>query len=150
MLISGAAINVTRSWRVVTDKEVEEALKREAVKRFGKDWENAKIEECSFNGRNGNMNSSVFSVAIGKNSDGWMAWNKNGCILYKGKWAEPLEEEFEPFQKVLVRDFDDNKWRIDFFSNVDDKYGFKCLTDYWYQCIPFTGNKHLLNTKKNI
>ena len=55
------------------------------------------------------------------------------------------EYEFKPFDKVLVRKDDNDFWRADFFSNMEDgKYC--CVGYFWEQCIPYEGNEHLLGT----
>ena len=56
---------------------------------------------------------------------------------------------FKPFDKVLVRDTDDQEWKINFFSHYDEKYSYSCLWYYFKQCIPYEGNKHLLGTTDN-
>lgn len=52
---------------------------------------------------------------------------------------------FEPFQKVLVRDFDHNEWHINFFERKCGNY-FLCFSGNWKQCLPYEGNEHLLGT----
>ena len=52
----------------------------------------------------------------------------------------------KPFDKVLVRDFDNNTWEISFFSNLLGGRHFKCLDLSYVQCIPYEGNEHLFNT----
>lgn len=57
------------------------------------------------------------------------------------------ETELKPFDKVLVRDSDHSKWECDLFSHLGDKDGiFVCISDWWYQCIPYEGNEDLLET----
>lgn len=63
---------------------------------------------------------------------------------------ETKKFEFNPFDRVLVRDNDDERWQAAFY----DQY----LTDngasphrvigegYFSQCIPYEGNEHLLGT----
>ena len=60
----------------------------------------------------------------------------------------PEEPEFKPFDKVLVRDFDNEDWRIDFFEKVnkDKDYRYWCIKSCWHQCILYEGNEHLLGT----
>ena len=50
----------------------------------------------------------------------------------------------KPFDKVLVRDFDNTPWEIEFFSRLLDGKHFKCLDVSYTQCIPYEGNEHLL------
>lgn len=55
---------------------------------------------------------------------------------------------FKPFDKVLVRDRNSEKWRCAWFSDYDKTLPFSFVTtgaDY-HQCIPFEGNEHLLGT----
>ena len=58
---------------------------------------------------------------------------------------------FEPFQKVLVRDFCNEKWKADYFShcNKDDcLLPYCCVGDSYKVCIAYEGNEHLLGTDK--
>lgn len=54
----------------------------------------------------------------------------------------------KPFDKVLVRDNNKQRWTIDYFSFVDKEqvYPFVCVGHYVSQCIPYEGNEHLLGT----
>lgn len=58
------------------------------------------------------------------------------------------EHKFKPFDKVLVRDDDDDRWRISFFGFYlnDDKFRYCCLSSCFKQCIPYEGNEKLLGT----
>lgn len=60
------------------------------------------------------------------------------------------ECEFKPFDKVLVRDYDDGVWKADiFFNNSDGCY--MCTGNViWAQCIPYNEQTaHLLGTNKD-
>lgn len=66
------------------------------------------------------------------------------------KVAEP-KCPFEPFQKVLVRDFCDEKWKADYFSDynaVDTSLPYRCVGGCYKVCIAYEGNEHLLGTYK--
>lgn len=54
----------------------------------------------------------------------------------------------KPFDKVLVRDNNEQKWTIDYFSFADKEqvYPFICVGHYVSQCIPYEENEHLLGT----
>lgn len=59
---------------------------------------------------------------------------------------------FAPFQKVLVRDFCDEKWKVDYFShyNEDDcLFLYRCVGDSYKVCIAYEGNEYLLGTDKS-
>jgi hypothetical protein len=54
----------------------------------------------------------------------------------------------KPFDKVLVRDNNEQKWTVDLFSFYDKDlvYKYVCVGHYVNQCIPYEDNKHLLGT----
>ena len=57
--------------------------------------------------------------------------------------------EFQPFDKVLVRDGERRTWRADFYSHEDDtSWPFCCMTgSAWKFCIPYNETtKHLCGT----
>lgn len=80
------------------------------------------------------------------------------CMLFPSKeirdWStlkvprKRKEYNFKPFDKVLVRDKDNDVWQINLFAYIciggDFKY--QTITAGWKQCIPFEGNEHLLGT----
>ena len=92
------------------------------------------------------------------------------CIEYFGFWSAtwfkehyteiflPKEEnEFKPFQKVLVRDSSISTWSADLYSHydkdgiIDEEDGSHkpthiCVGGYFNECIPFEGNEYLLGT----
>ena len=61
------------------------------------------------------------------------------------------KSQFKPFEKVLVRDAESDKWRCAFYSHFEPSgiYHY-CTTGCVYaMCIPFEGNEHLVGTTKN-
>lgn len=67
------------------------------------------------------------------------------------KRIEPIEEPhtFTPFERVLVRDADDDTWGAALFLHMatGDIMPFHVAPDVPYrQCIPYLGNEHLLGT----
>lgn len=56
--------------------------------------------------------------------------------------------QFKAFDRVLVRDEEDKKWRAEFFSHIDtdEEYPYECTGDVFRYCIPYEGNEHLLGT----
>lgn len=75
-----------------------------------------------------------------------------GVILFtaQDEW-ELVPNKFDittlkPFDKVLVRDFDNGIWDIELFSRLLDGKHFKCLDVSYAQCIPYDKNEHLLGT----
>lgn len=81
------------------------------------------------------------------------------CMLFPSKdqrdWSKfeatvrKQKTELKPFDKVLVRDFDDRKWMCDFFEGIptSSAYEYSCvLRGLVHQCIPYEGNEHLLGT----
>lgn len=84
-------------------------------------------------------------------SDGYALYD--GHLLYfkeQDEW-ELVPNKFDintlkPFDQVLVRDFDDETWEINFFSRLLDNKHFKCLDLSYVQCIPYEGNEYLRGT----
>ena len=86
------------------------------------------------------------------------------CILFPSKdqrdwskferfWDKPKVEKFNPktlhpFDKVLTRCDDSEKWGIDLFGYFDNLYkGVCCLDAYLQMCIPYNDEtKHLIGT----
>ena len=73
----------------------------------------------------------------------WPIKNQDNWELVSNKFDI---SNLKPFYKVLVRDFDNETWEINFFSRLLDGKHFKCLDLSYIQCIPYEGNEHLLNT----
>ena len=63
--------------------------------------------------------------------------------------------QFNPFQAVLVRDRNDEKWKAAFFANMTDvensnpKYVTTDRCEY-NMCIQYDGNEHLYNTNMDV
>lgn len=83
------------------------------------------------------------------------------CMLFPSKeqrdWSkfgvsdqvtdQESKHQFKPFDKVLVRDIDENEWECSLFSHIDEEGYYVCVGSWWMQCIPYEGNEHLLGTK---
>ena len=75
---------------------------------------------------------------------------------YNGKYnpdtlqVEPVKSKcpFKPFDKVLVRNYDDTVWSANYFSHYKDNNGYHyvCIDNSYIFCIPYEGNEHLLGT----
>ena len=86
------------------------------------------------------------------------------CLIFPSKdqrdwskferfWDKPKAEKFDvntlrPFDKVLTRCDDSDKWDIDLFGYFDNLYkGVYCLDAYLQMCIPYNEEtKHLVGT----
>lgn len=82
------------------------------------------------------------------------------CILFPSRdqrdWSkfgvsdqttdQKQETELKPFDKVLVRNNDDDEWVCDIFSHIDELAFYYCVGTRWEQCIPYESNEHLLGT----
>ncbi len=64
--------------------------------------------------------------------------------------VEPVKPTcpFKPFDKVLVRNYDNTVWFANYFSHYKDNngYHYACIDDSYIFCIPYEGNEHLLGT----
>ena len=100
--------------------------------------------------------------------DGRYSWFYDGeCTLFPSKdqrdwskfvkfWDKPKVEKFDPntlqpFDKVLVRDYTNVPWTIDFFSyKKKKKKNIRGVKYCWVQCIPYNDDtKQLLGTSND-
>lgn len=58
--------------------------------------------------------------------------------------------ELKPFDKVLARNSNTQKWEADLFSFKSDTGLYHCVGFIYNQCIPYEGNEHLLGTTKDV
>jgi hypothetical protein len=58
------------------------------------------------------------------------------------------EYQFEPYQKVLVRDGEHYEWKVQFFSHQGNGINcpYVCVGGRYEYCLPYEGNEHLLGT----
>lgn len=82
------------------------------------------------------------------------------CILFPSKdqrdWFKfKLKKErfdpktLKPFDRVLVKDYSDDVWKVDFYSHKDTSmtYHYRCISDTYRCCIPYNDDtKHLVGT----
>ena len=72
-------------------------------------------------------------------------WDNWECPKPKVERFDP--KTLQPFDKVLVRDSDNEKWLISFFGTIDmeREYPVSTVFDSWKRCVPYNGNtKHLM------
>ena len=64
--------------------------------------------------------------------------------------VEPVNSKspFRPFDKVLVRDIDEQTWCANYFSHYkkDPDYPYVCINGSYRYCIPYEFNEHILGT----
>lgn len=64
--------------------------------------------------------------------------------------VEPVKPkcQFKSFDKVLVRDNDEQAWCANYFSHYKNApdYFYVCINGIYHYCIPYEGNEHLLGT----
>ena len=80
------------------------------------------------------------------------------CLLFLSKdnrdWNKfnLTVNTLKPFDKVLVRDSIDKKWKISLFSYYDEgnqTFPYVCISRRYVRYIPYKGNEHLLGTPKS-
>ena len=72
-------------------------------------------------------------------------WSKFEAPWYKKERFDP--KTLKAFDKVIVRDYTDNLWKVDFYScrNVNNIYQYRCVGDIYRCCIPYNDDtKHLV------
>ena len=101
-------------------------------------------------------------------SDSWgNYYYSDECLLFPSKdqrdwskfvrfWDKPKVEKFDPntlqpFDKVLVKDYETDRWTACLYShtakNLDDGW-YVCDNSYWHYIIPYNAEtKHLVGTK---
>lgn len=96
-------------------------------------------------------------------ADGKMYTYYNGeCLLFPSKeqrdWSKFKSSKpkfnpniLKPFDKVLVRDINSEKWKIQLFSHIIKNcfpYEYHCIGSCYNFCIPYNDDtKHLVGTK---
>ena len=91
---------------------------------------------------------ALFIAAAEKRYGG--KYNPETLQVESAKVVEPVCP-FEPFQKVLVRDSCNDKWKADYFSHYDEDnslFPYYCVGCCYKVCIAYEGNEHLLGTDK--
>lgn len=92
---------------------------------------------------------TLFIAAAEKHYGG--KYNPETLQVEPVKVVEP-KCSLKPFDKVLVRDDEEDVWKADYFSHYeeDDKIApYVCVGSYYKLCIPYEGNQHLLGTTNN-
>lgn len=79
--------------------------------------------------------------ALAKDGKAWDAEKKQIVDL------KPKVDELKPFDKVLVRDSESDKWRANLFGYIDKDGYYHCVYANWAYCIPYNEEtSHLLGT----
>lgn len=111
------------------------------------------LEDGEFIGNNPaspwNRDSYTFASEEVKNQL-FKAMDKAG-YTWDGETLKKKEPQFKPFEKVLVRDAESEKWACTLYSHFEPSSIFHHVTtsSAYKMCIPFEGNEHLVGTTKN-
>ena len=76
-------------------------------------------------------------------------WSKFTAPWYKKEKFDP--KTLNPFDRILVRDNNDETWSCNFFSHIREVvvYKFTTITSSYKQCIPYNDEtKHLVGTNE--
>lgn len=75
-------------------------------------------------------------------------WSKFTAPWYKKAKFDP--KTLQPFDRVIVKQIQNNTWHTQYFSHINEKcttYPFFCLNDNYAYCIPYNEDtKHLVGT----
>ena len=74
-------------------------------------------------------------------------WSKFTAPWYKNEKFDP--NTLKPFDRVLTRHFDDERWEINFYSytNPNWLWPYTCMDKSYKYCIPYNDDtKHLVGT----
>ena len=73
--------------------------------------------------------------------------NQRDWSKFKLKKPKFDPKTFQPFDKVLVRDGNLSKWKIQLFSNIiegEKQYPYLCINDHYMYCIPYNEDTEYL------
>ena len=76
-------------------------------------------------------------------------WSKFIAPWYKKEKFDP--KTLQPYDKVLVRDYLDDPWKVDFYShkNVNTEHLYRCVGNSYRFCIPYNDEtKYFVGTKE--
>lgn len=150
----------TDSTRLATEEEKQRLF--QAIKDNGYNWnpETKTLEKLVVKPkfkvgdkvRHKNNHNVVFTISSIE-EDSYVCGGKMVFCFNDQDEYELAQNKFDintlkPFDKVLVRDNNEQFWTCDWFSFHDTKqvYPFACVGHYVSQCIPYEGNEHLLGT----
>ena len=80
--------------------------------------------------------------------------DQSDWLKFERFWDKPKVKKFDvntlqPFDKVLVRDYHNEYWRVDIFGFIIND-SICCCTTNWRCCIPYNEEtKHLIGTKED-
>lgn len=86
--------------------------------------------------------------------NGYYLLSNGSALPFTNNWIHTDEVRvfskkcLRPFDKVLVRDYDDDEWEVDLFGRcVEGRACFKTSTSFYEQCVPYNeGTEHLLGS----
>ena len=133
----------------------------EGTKLYSTVW--GEVELCAVECNN------TYPICVKDNigNTGWLTSNgkfiekvDGECVLFPSKdqrdWSKfkPKQPKFDPktlqpFDKVIARDYNTEKWRCDFFSHTTESgvYKYATIKYVFRQCIPYNDDtKHLVGT----
>ena len=150
-------------WRLATENEKQELF--DAIKAHGYKWNSEsktleKLVEPRFkvgdkirhkiNNKNDIYEiSKVYDDSYGIVGFTWMIYMKyqDNYELVPKKFDITTLKPFE--SKVLVRDANGDNWIGAFYSHYKSELFYVIGNVYYYQCIPYEGNEHLLGTNND-
>lgn len=90
-------------------------------------------------------------LSLSKKDDSFMFAEETDAEKKQIVDLNPKVDDLKPFDKVLVRDNEDDIWEVSLFGYKDDELYYRCDNGItWIQCIPYDGNEHLLGTTNNV
>ena len=89
-------------------------------------------------------------LSLSKKDDSFMFAEETDAEKKSIVDLKPKVDELKPFDRVLVRDFEDQAWQVSLFSYKDSDSYYCCNGCAWNQCIPYIGNESLLGTTKDV
>jgi hypothetical protein len=94
----------------------------------------------------------IGAVTLNDNFEADILWHRDGTEVERNdKHSLCLlvdEYPFKPFDRVLARYDDEDKWQCDFFIQYDkdSECPYQCFNRNFCQCIPYVDNEELFDT----
>jgi hypothetical protein len=113
------------------------------------------------------IDDHTYCVVVDFEDDGFATFTADGKEIKEDKYPSlffegayiidgpaPVREkekpEFKPFDKVLVRNKQEDPWRANIYSHYRGGITpYQCVSYQWLYCIPFEGNENLVGTTDN-
>lgn len=154
------AQEIVKNTKYIVWSEDESRVLQEKLFEIGCKWKNSGVKICHTDSPFLFVDDN-FEISFATKQNYKELERSNKCYMHTyciiGIEIEQPKPKFDPstlqpFDKVLVRDDEEDDWRCNLFSHVDKGTTtcvFACVGHNWEKCIPYNDEtKHLVGTKE--